>query len=132
MPIPVSVTCNAQCSLSGRKIRMCTLPLSVNLIALLTRLKRICCNRSISPFNAAGTSGATSLVNSSFLVTAKIFKAEYVVSSKSVGANRSFRRASLPCSIWARSSRLFTMPFNWVVFMIIRRIVVCCLSVRLP
>ena len=66
MPIPVSVIQNSSRASDGSSccsvIESMTVPRSVNLIALLSRLIKICCSLSASPIKLLGTLGATAML----------------------------------------------------------------------
>ena len=119
MPIPVSRT--AQCSTIGSPLSWSALadgagltagvalilnttsPLSVNLMALFSRLISTCRKRETSLMMAAGTSGPTSSARSRFLAAAG-------VDSRSIAPSRHSRRSKavvsssiLPASIFEKS-----------------------------
>ncbi|MPN36456.1 hypothetical protein SDC9_183965 [bioreactor metagenome] len=125
--MPVSRICTSICTLvllSERfSTRMSMLPLSVNLIALPTRLVMTCCKRSGSPITLSGTSFLILSVSSSPLSCDECASSVTTSSSVLRRAKGMLSRISLPASSLEKSrtslmiaSRLFaerSMVFRW-------------------
>ena len=124
MPIPVSVTSQRRrtrpAPYSVQYAVSLTSPISVNLMALFSRLVRICRTRDASPMTRRGSDGAGSILSSTRFSSAWGSSIWLTSRTSSGSSNGSFSRAISSASIFDRSSTLLmtpssARPANWIL-----------------
>jgi len=117
MPIPVSITSNQSSpgppADGRRQTAIRTPPCSVNLIALPTRLSRICCSRSGSLMMADGSSEPSSSSSERPLARARSRSSAATCCATEIGEVSESRTSSPPASIFDRSSMSLISASRW-------------------
>ena len=113
-PTPLSITSKRVSYLPSSaerlwETRTSTEPCSVNLIALLTKLKRICRTRPGSLFRTSMASSATSIVKDRPFCVARLFQSPDTASSRPWRSKSTISRVRRPASIFERSR----MSLSW-------------------
>ncbi len=113
MPMPVSRTTKRSwawpASRPASSTSTDTVPTSVNLMALPTRLTRICCRRGASPIRFSGTWGVTPMASSRSLSLALTVMMVAIASSRVASWNGAGASSSRPASILEKSSTSLRM-----------------------